>query len=334
VRLNLFIPDSRIGWRRRAVRRAVEIVDREKPVVIFSTAPPYTSHLVAMEVKKRFRLPWVADFRDPWLENHAYNTAPRLGFVRKINHRLEKRVLETADRVLCANPGIVKLTSSKLPTSAAGKFAVITNGFDRDDMLPKVKASSRFVVSYFGTMYPNNFPVKIFDVLRQLIDSERSFAEDFLFRVRGDLSPNIAALIDRVIPRKNREVGGYIPHRSMLDLLYEDQVLVLVINDFPVNFATVPGKIYEYLPTGNPILGLGPSDGDAAAILHRTGAGIMLDQADIDGMKHFVTEKYQAWKHAGGERLPVDFEEFERRNLAGQLAGLFDSLVSASPADT
>lgn len=329
VRLNLFIPDSRIGWRRRAVRRAIEIVAEEKPEVIFSTAPPYTAHLVAMEVKKRCRLPWVADFRDPWLENHAYNTVPRLALVKKINYRLERRVLECADRVLCANPGIVKLTSTKLSPSAAGKFAVITNGFDRDDVRPEVKASSRFIFSYFGTIYPNSFPVKIFDVLRELIDSEPGFGRDFLFRARGSISPKIAALIDRIIPAENREVGGYIPHKKMLDLLYEDQLLGLVINDFPVNFATVPGKIYEYLPTGNPILGLGPPGGDAAAILRRTGAGVMLAPSDTGAMKRFVMEKYQAWKRAGGKRPPVDFEEFERRNLAGQLAGIFDSLVPA-----
>jgi hypothetical protein len=136
-------------------------------------------------LKDRFKLPWIADFRDPWLENPAYNTVPRLGIVKALNRKLEKGVLLSADTIICANEGIRRLTSSKVPPSASAKFTVITNGYDRSDVRPSTGKLQRFTASHFGTVYPHGFPFQLFEVFREMIDSDRSFARDFLFRARG-----------------------------------------------------------------------------------------------------------------------------------------------------
>lgn len=326
IRLNLFIPDSRIGWRRKAVERAAEIIEREGPRAILSTAPPYTAHLIALELKGRSGLPWIADFRDPWLENHAYNTVPRLGVVKAVTRRLEMSVLEAADRVVCANPGIAALAAAKLPPAAASKFTVITNGYDESDVRPVVGKLSRFTVGYFGTVYPRGFPMELFEVFRELIGENEGFAADFLFRVRGTVSPGVVARFADFIGEGHLEVGPYIPHEEMLDMLYQEQVLVVVINDFPNNFATVPGKIYEYLPTGNPVLGIGPEGGDAAALLSEAGAGGMFGHGDRQGLKRFIQEKYRSWKRGNLTAGAKDVGRYERKRLAGELAGELNAL--------
>jgi len=92
IRLNLFIPDSRIGWLFNAFRCGKRIIEEYNTDLIFSTAPPYTSHLVALKLHKHSGIPWVADFRDPWVESTLYNTVKRLGIVKTINKRLERKV--------------------------------------------------------------------------------------------------------------------------------------------------------------------------------------------------------------------------------------------------
>ena len=104
IRLNLFIPDSRIGWKPQAIRMGSALIRDARPDIIFSSAPPYTPHLIARDLKRMHGIPWVADFRDPWLENHAYNRVPRLPWVKQYNRRLEQGVLQEADCITCANP--------------------------------------------------------------------------------------------------------------------------------------------------------------------------------------------------------------------------------------
>ncbi|MDP7024486.1 MAG: glycosyltransferase [Kiritimatiellia bacterium] len=328
IRLNLFVPDSRIGWRRNARRKGLEIIAQEKPDLILSSSPPYTPHLIAADLKKASGLPWVIDFRDPWLENHAYNTAPRLGFIKQWNRRLETGVLRQADHVLAANPGIRDFAMMKLDASEHGKFQVITNGYDIEDVRPTVRPLPRFTVSYYGTVYPQGFPMELFEGMRELIDADPAFADDFHFRIIGSISPNVRASVEQTLPAANLTVSDYIPHSEMIDQLYEAQGLVVVLNDFVNNHVYAPGKIYEYLPSGNPILGIGPTNGDAAALLAQTQAGVMLDYGDKDGVKQFLLNQYARWRAGTLSKGPVSYPLFERRTLTQELAKVFNRLTA------
>jgi glycosyltransferase involved in cell wall biosynthesis len=328
IRLNLFIPDARIGWRRRALKKGGEAIVQERPDVILSTAPPYTSHLIAMELKRRFRLPWVADFRDLWVENHAYNTVPRLGIVKAVNSLLERRVLENADRVVCANPGIMKLTSAKLSAPAEHKFTVIPNGYDAREVRPLSKGQRRFTLSHFGTFYPRGFPMILFEAFREIGASEKGFTEDFLFRVQGTVDTGVAALLSAAVPRKNLAIHPFAPHDTLLESLYVNQVLLLAIPEFQANFAHVPGKFYEYLPTGNPIIGVGPKGGDADALFSETGAGQMFDYHDKEGIKQFLIDQYRLWKEGALGTGPRAFPKYDRERLTESLSRVLNALVS------
>jgi len=327
IRLNLFIPDSRVGWYPAAVRLAVRVMQGEQPSVIFSSAPPYTPHLIAKAIKRRFHVPWVADFRDPWVESHTYNTMPRLPAVVAVNRLLEKRTLTTADRVLCTNEGLKDILSGKLTQDMAGKFSVITNGYDRADVRPSGTEGGSFRVSYFGTVYGGGFPVALFRVFADLVRSG-GLPADTTLRIVGHVDPAVARVLERTIPPENLDVRGYVNHGEYLELLAMPQVLVLVINDFPLNHATVPAKLFEYMASGNPILGLGPVQGDAANLLRQAKAGDFLEGGDADGIKRFLGESYRSWRKRGFQGEHRQLAAFERSALTRDLAGLFDSLVA------
>jgi hypothetical protein len=335
IRLNLFIPDSRIGWRRAAVGMGLDICDSEHIDLIFSTAPPYTPHLVAGALARKTGLPWVADFRDPWLENLAYNTVPRLPPVRTINARMERRVLTQADRVVTVGPAIARLLQSKLNDRHRGKVSAIYNGYDHEDVPEKITGTvdETFRLAYFGTLYEDGFPADFLHAVRNLAEEESSFRDDFRLDVTGKVPSATAARLQEQLAGLDVSFSAYKPHAEMLEQLYRPQVLLLVINDVPHRELIITGKIFDYLPSGNPILGIGPVDGDAATVLNESGRGAMFEPHDEEGIRGFLQKAYAAWRegrlNAGRTSCPA----YEREQLTQELAQLFDETSNQASID-
>lgn len=332
VRLNFFVPDSRIGWYRPALKKGLELVREEKPDLIFSTSPPYTPHLVARRLARAAGVPHVVDYRDPWVENHAYNTTWRFPWIVAWNRLLEQKVLQGADAVTAANPRLADLASGKLDPDARSKVLSLTNGFDPDDV-PGTPAPppSRFTVSYYGTIYDKGFPENLFTQFARLVSEDRAFARDAVFQVTGSVAPAVREKMEKILPPTNLEFRAYLPHKEMLKELFAPRVLVLVVNHFQGNEATVPGKVYEYLATGNPVLGIGPVPGDAADMLAKGRGARMCATDETEGVRHFYRQAYDTWKDGGLQTHKVDLPQFDRKKLTRKLADVFQSLASPGP---
>ncbi len=327
IRLNFFIPDSKIGWYWPAKRMAEHLTKKQDIKLIFSTSPPYTTHLVAMSLKKITGLNWIADFRDPWVENIAYNTAPRLPIVKKINRHLENRVLCSADAIITVGNGMKKLLNAKLPTEK-NKIHVIPNGYDPADTKPALKKAGRFYLSYFGTVYPYPASWKtLLHCLREYIKKDVHFSNVFRLRIWGTISDNVIQLIKDFIPPENLEIRSYQDHALMLEHLYTQQLLLLIIDNIPMNQLIITGKIFEYLPSGNPILALGPTDGDASDILTKFGRQGCIKHDDMNSIKDTIERNFTLWKTGKLPATPKRIPSLERQELTNRLASIFDALV-------
>ncbi len=325
VRLNLFIPDPRIGWYPYAVQMGYSVCKSQKIDLIFSTCPPYTTHLVAKRLKNKCRLPWVADFRDPWLEQACYNTVYRNILTFQLNKILEKSVLETADAVVAVGQRWQRLLESKVSRLLV---KTITNGYDEADFSGcENQSSNLFYLSYFGTLHEQQTPEALFRALSSLLNSDRAFSRDFRIRFVGDISSATLRIVKKVVDRNHWSWIRYLEHEEMIRVLLEEQVLILLVNRVPNNRPIIPGKIFEYLRTGNPILGVGPDDGEAGNILKETGGGQMFDYSQTDRIKDFISCQYNKWKEGKLRRTVRDFPKFERSCQTAALADLFDRLV-------
>jgi hypothetical protein len=329
VWLNLFIPDSRIGWYRPSRKAIDELVAKETFDVVVSTAPPYTAHLLGKYVKERHSLPWVVDMRDPWLESHVYNSGPRLWSARYLNALLERRVLEGADRVVCAMESQRELLSAKVSAEERSKFFVITNGYDSAKVVGSLRDNGRFTISYFGTSYEKGFPLRFIDQVAGLIRRDENLSRDCLVRVVGETPGSIRSYLQEALPEKNLEIRPHMPHEQFNLLLYEKQVLLLVVNEDPLHRYSLPSKLFEYLPTGNHILGIGPRDHEAANITRETGTGEMFSSHDEEGVRSFIRSRYEEWREGGDQREVRRFPLYERRYQAERLAGILDSVLGA-----
>jgi glycosyltransferase involved in cell wall biosynthesis len=166
LRGNFFIPDARCFWIKPSVSFLNKWLSENNVDAIVSTGPPHSMHLIAQKVSVRNRIPWLADFRDPWTNIDYYKDLMLTGWADRRHHDLEKSVVSVADRVVVVGPTMQHEFSEKYHRN----IDVITNGFDTDDVLhADTIRNDKFVIAHVGTLVRTRNPVKLWNVLSDLI---------------------------------------------------------------------------------------------------------------------------------------------------------------------
>ncbi len=151
IRGNLFIPDARKYWIKPSVKFLVKYLKQNPVDAIVTTGPPHSAHLIGLQLKDKLKLPWLADFRDPWTNIDYYRDLKLSKRADRIHHELEQKVLQRADAIVVISPGMEKDFQSIYQR----EYHVIPNGFDADDMknLPEVNTSDdKFVLAHIGSL--------------------------------------------------------------------------------------------------------------------------------------------------------------------------------------
>lgn len=318
IRGNFFLPDARKGWNKFAYRQAVEIIREYKVNTVITTGPPMSTHLIGRKLKKRLGVYWIADFRDPWTDIFYYDKMYPTPVAKAIDRKLERGVLEDADRVVTVSPYLRKILSSKSRQIPESKIAVIENGYDTEDFVAREIPSSgdKFTITYTGTLASNYTLDSFVNALKQL-----KHAHDVKLRFVGKVAPEVAArlsseLMDMV------EFIPFVPHSEVIRYMQRASLLLLVIPNTPDNKGNLTGKLFEYLGSRTPILCIGPTDGDVATILDACHAGKIFDYADERGVADFLRIQIQNYQ-CGRREESRGIERYSRRELAGKYIRLF-----------
>ena len=328
IRSNMFIPDARRGWNRYA-RRAVSTIFHEHKIdVVVTTGPPHSTHLLGDQISARYRVPWLADFRDPWTTVYYNTMMPRTRITRWLDQRWENRVLHNADLVVTVTPGMKREFEDR-----ARWIEVVTNGYDEEDM-PDVKGleirSEKFTVTYTGNMAPSQHVPALWDALARAVHELPGLADHFRLNFVGSIDGSVLAYLNRTGLSKYLERVPYLEHREALKKMVGSSLLLLLIPQTPGNKLIMTGKIFEYLASGTPVLAVGPTDGDAAALLHEANRNPMIDFSDQPKMLAQITEIYSQWmqndKVTKREDLGI-VEKISRRNCAQILSRLLGKLM-------
>lgn len=330
IRLNLFVPDAKIGWYPWAVRLGTKVVRRERPDVVFSTAPPPTTHLVARALARRHGLPWVADFRDPWLDVHYYEGVKRWRVTEALDRRLERSVFEEAARVTFVS----RLDSRRYAATygRADKHVYIPNGYDEADfqaLEPAEPDSGRFVLMHLGSVGKERCPTNLLSAIVRLAGRGVVRPETFRLTFVGKIEPSVLDAVMASGAGPFVDHVPYVPHHEALRLGQRAHALLLLITQSENNAGILPGKTFEYLRYGRPLFALGPSDGEVARVLADTRGGVIHEYSDSAGIESSL-ERWVDATHAGRplegpirERL----ERYSRRNLTGELARVLSELT-------
>jgi glycosyltransferase involved in cell wall biosynthesis len=313
--------DPFIGWMPFALRAALKIVEEEKVDLLFSTSLPNTCHLVALMLKKKLGLPWVADFRDPWTQN-PYVTYPKP--ILKIEEQMEKVVIRNADKVTTTNSFFKEGFIQKYSDEPKGKFVTITHGFDPDDFQKlETTGEHKFVVTYTGSLYGTRKPDVFLKAVNELLSEDPSLKDELKIRFVGSMGKSVENVIHRYGLEGTVEVCGLVSHERALEYLLNSSVLLLItgiyhkitVKDSSGRvFIEFPGKLVEYLAIGRPILALAMSRGTVARMINSTRTGVVIHPNDKEGIKKAIRDFYSLYK-SGNLRMKPNLEEIEKYNI-------------------
>jgi glycosyltransferase involved in cell wall biosynthesis len=324
-----FVPDNKIGWKRKACKGASEILEREKFDLIFATAPPYTDFLIGQYLKKRYRLPLVLDYRDSWIDNpyHFYLTPVH----RWLHHVLEKRVLRASDKVVTINRRIKELLLTGYPFLQYQDVEIVPQGFDPEDFnldgVPPVPRGQRMRLTYSGTFIDKRTPKYFLHALVRLFQEQPELRDRIEACFLGHFREENLKLVYRLGLQDVVRVVGYVDHKECVRNLLASDVLWLIIGKGKGEDMMSTGKLYEYLGARKPILGCVPA-GVAKTTIEDSGAGIVVEPDDVKGIAAAIRTLYQRYESrtlVGPNEEYV--EKFNRKRLTADLARTFELLV-------
>jgi glycosyltransferase involved in cell wall biosynthesis len=255
-----------IMWSLAAAARCHQLV-RKYPgekFVVFSTYPPLGVIPAGLMAYLRDRLPWIADFRDPLSSGlgDAFVSAKQ----RFWNNQLEARVFRQASAIVANVEGAAEMWRKRHPR-AARKLHVISNGFDPEDA-PRAKGippRAQKLIVHAGGLYHGRTPNAIVESLARLRASGApdAMAAKILLVGHVDVKTGLdQSLYDTAQREGWLEMHAQVPRSEAQRLLEEADALLLVQ---PQSEVQVPGKLFEYICIGRPILALVPR---ASAIEH------------------------------------------------------------------
>ncbi len=324
------VPDMTVGWIPWGARAACRAVRRHRCDAIYSSAPQWSAHLIALLVKSLTGLPWVADFRDPWRAS-PFRKMPYPS-VDRYDAWLEERVVRTADWVVCNSDPVRKDFMARFPERSA-RFVTVPNGFDPEDFVdlkPRRPAGPDcLLLTHVGWFYGPRRPDGIFRAIR-LLEERGSLGRPVCLQLVG--SPHydgksLQGLAARYGVGHAVRLPGEVPHREALERMRGSDIQLLVGFNGPGADLQVPGKLFEYLGVGRPVLALASPQSAIADVIRR--AGIRGEVCDPDDPEQIAAAVLRlaarpngCVREQGSGSARVTLGEYDRRRQVGRIAEL------------
>jgi glycosyltransferase involved in cell wall biosynthesis len=323
--------DAEIGWFLPAIREGQRLISRQRPDVIFSSAPPFTCHLVAGWLAWRHGIRWVADFRDPWARSPWKRADLTDPWKIRLREWLERKVVEHADAVILNTPLLWDEFAAYYGSRLAAKFHTVTNGYDAEQLAPYLVPSdrpgrSRLVLTHAGSLYRQRDPKPLVRALASAIEKGRISADGIELNFVGSVSPEFRlpeAIADLGLASVVRLTPPVTHERAMQHLVRSDALIVIQ----PGTRLQVPLKLYEYLPFLKPILALAPA-GALTAIAEGSGLGLVAAPDDSRAIEDAICQLYEH-RHRLAERFrpdPAYIAQFESGVVSRQMQRILETV--------
>lgn len=323
LRANWFIPDARKGWVPFATRAAYDLIAKEDVAAIITTGPPHSTHLIGLRLKAQLHLPWIADFRDPWVDIYYNAFLPRTKATQRRDKHLQDKVLSTADSVITVSDGLTEKFRQ-----TAHQITTIYNGYDAHDFggTPS-PPENQFTIRYVGNLKANQNPLVLWRVLQQLCKELAGFRDRFQLHITGNIDPTVEASIHRHQLNKHLHLEGFVPHDEAIKRMQTASVLLFIIPDTLGNEVILTGKLFEYLASATPMLAIGPPAGNAAQLLADCKRTPMIAYEDETTMKRQIKGWFTQFQQGGVPKHPgQEHLKYSREGLTHKLAQLLNTL--------
>lgn len=356
-------PDAHIFWKRDVMKLAREVVPRHDCKAIYVSVQPWSSALIGLELKRKYGLPLVVDFRDPWTFSTSKAWPTR--WHHKHDTRLEESVFRHADAIVSVTPGIIESYRERYPW-AKDKIDLIYNGFDGEDFDGTTAASAGGMplrIGFAGRLYdcePKRAGIAdrirnaveyrnctidfsthslkyLLEAIAQVVQREPESRKDLLVEVAGNVPMGNIELAERLGVSDMIRFHGVLPHSEAIKLVGRcDLVFLPMMSEADGRRSfNASGKIFEYLAQRKPVLAAVP-EGDAADLVTKACCGWVIGGKDVPGQRELLRKLLEV-KKCGALAITPDeqyIQSFERKQLTGKLSAVLNRVMSNSRKGT
>lgn len=333
-------PDAQILWHRHARIAALELLQEVPHDAIIATGPPFSSLMLGAQVARQSGLPLILDYRDEWSISNAYWENKQQGVIANwVQKRQQFDAVRAARVLLATTPSSAKSVAEV--AAAAGSSArstFIYNGFDPSDFPTRTATvtrqdyghgTDRFRLAFVGTLWNLNSIEPVVRAIQQLSEHHPQLAGRLELLLAGRRMPDQEEIVDRL--RGTACVVSrlpFIPHAEAVQLMQSADALLMLNTDLPHTQRIINAKAFEYMAARRPMFVVAPQ-GDVWDIVRDLPGTILCPPGDISQIEAglaLIIEQQRCGIHHDDAHW--DIQRFERRELAGQLACLLNSIVS------
>jgi len=314
VRGNIFIPDARFLWVKPSVNYLKKYIQENNIDTIVTSGPPHSLHLIGLELKQDLNIKWLADFRDPWTTIGYHKSLKLSTYAKKKHKQLEHQVLNSADTIIVTS----KTTKTEFEAITSKPIEVITNGYDVEKV-DKQPLDQKFTLAHIGSFLSERNPIILWKALQELVQENQDFKNDFQLKLIGAISQEVLDTISEFKLQDYVQNLGYLSHQEAIEHQRKSQVLLLIEINSEATKSIIPGKLFEYLVSERPIIGIGPEAADFAEIITSTNTGVFFTYDEKERLKTLLLEYYNKYKSQNLKVNAVGLQQYSRKNLTQQL---------------
>ena len=317
------VPDDAVIWSHLLPQRIARLHKQTPFDVILATAPPYSALVAATRAGARFGIPVVCDMRDLW--KSAFTATWPTAAHRRHSEALERRALSSAAAVVTASEAM----EAEAREMGAARTEVIPNGFDSGEMPEwKPTADDALHLVFIGRLsFGSTDPTTLFESLARAreIDARVSCTLDIL----GPDAPRAVEFAHTLGIGDMVRFQGFRPYAEALAVVAKSDAGVMVFEDTPGSEGHYPGKMFDYLGIGVPLLVFGSERSGAAQVARESGCGHVVPAGDVDGGARLLLELAEAKRSALRPCVvdPAVRARFNRRDQVARLSALLHEVI-------
>ncbi len=324
----MMVPDEQIFWVPKAIRLGEKVIETHKIDAIIASAPPFSAHLVGASLARRFNIPLLLDYRDLWSNNAFYAS----GRVRNTIFRwFERYTIRAADKLVVTNAAARRIQSASFDL-AADKIAIIENGFDAKPIQVNFSRTmkgqpEKFKVRYIGSLTRHRTPEYFLRAAKRFCHLHPDVALEISFI--GYAAPCHQNLTKSLNLDGIVRFFGPVSQERAIEFMVNSEILLLLQRNTEGGSTAIPGKLYEYLASGIPVLTADDAGGATTEFLKQIGVGFISDFTDtnaiFNSLETMVLDYQKTKKHF--LRIQKQMAPYSRQSQVNRLAALIGTCV-------
>ena len=295
IRGNFFIPDARCFWIGPVIKKISAYILENQVDAIITTGPPHSVNRIGALLKKKFNLPWIADFQDPWTQVDYYKHFKITSWAHARHRKMENEVFANADLITIVSDS----WKVDLQQIGAKKVEVIPLGFDPDDFKSSSILDQFFSMTHVGMLGEDRNPETLLYVIKAICEENSDFANYFRLNLVGKVNSKLSDLVASLNLKSNVFFIGQVSRELALQYMQNSQLLLLLLNKAENVSGRIPGKIFEYMGAKRPVISLGPVGTDVSIIISKSRLGQNIPYDNFELLKEYMLESFALFRSSG-----------------------------------